>query len=81
MVVGLIALVTVRSTPLPVHERIDTAEAVAMAAALASDGDTVLMAPAAASMDQFTSYAHRGDAFIDAVRALLESRASAAGES
>ena len=31
MAVGLIALVTVRSTPLPVHERIDTAEAVAMA--------------------------------------------------
>ena len=56
-------------------------EAVAMAASLASDGDTVLMAPAAASMDQFTSYAHRGDAFISAVRALLESRASASKES
>ncbi|MDM7856192.1 UDP-N-acetylmuramoyl-L-alanine--D-glutamate ligase [Cellulomonas alba] len=31
---------------------------------------TVLLAPASASMDQFTSYAARGDAFAEAVRAL-----------
>ena len=31
-------------------------------------GDTVLLAPAAASMDMFRDYAHRGDAFADAVR-------------
>ena len=43
---------------------------VAAAAALASPGDTVLLAPAAASMDVFTDYAHRGRAFADAVRAL-----------
>lgn len=55
------------------------AEAVALAASLANDGDTVLMAPASASMDQFTSYAHRGQSFIDAVRELLETRTS--GES
>ena len=47
------------------------AEAVNQAAAIAEAGDTVLMAPAAASMDQFSSYAQRGNAFIDAVRALM----------
>mgnify|MGYP005983266317 CR=1 FL=1 len=46
--------------------------AVAAAASLVQDGDTVLMAPAAASMDQFVSYAHRGTAFAQAVRALQE---------
>jgi UDP-N-acetylmuramoylalanine--D-glutamate ligase len=43
---------------------------VAAAVALARPGDTVLLAPAAASMDVFTDYAHRGRAFADAVRAL-----------
>ena len=46
-------------------------EAVNRAAEVAEAGDTVLMAPAAASMDQFSSYAQRGNAFIDAVRALM----------
>jgi UDP-N-acetylmuramoylalanine--D-glutamate ligase len=44
--------------------------AVEAAARLARPGDTVLLAPAAASMDVFTDYAHRGRAFADAVRAL-----------
>ena len=38
----------------------------------AVDGDTVLLAPASASMDQFLSYADRGDRFADAVRKALK---------
>ncbi|GHD00955.1 UDP-N-acetylmuramoyl-L-alanine--D-glutamate ligase [Zhihengliuella salsuginis] len=48
------------------------AQAVDLAAEAAQPGDTVLMAPAAASMDQFTSYAQRGNAFMEAVRELME---------
>ncbi|MGI8867314.1 MAG: UDP-N-acetylmuramoyl-L-alanine--D-glutamate ligase [Mycobacteriales bacterium] len=44
--------------------------AVRKAAGLATRGDTVLLAPAAASLDMFASYAARGDAFIAAVSAI-----------
>jgi UDP-N-acetylmuramoylalanine--D-glutamate ligase len=40
------------------------------AASLARPGDTVLLAPAAASMDMFRDYAARGDAFATAARAV-----------
>ncbi len=49
-------------------ERVMT-EAVRLAASFVSQGDVVLLAPAAASMDQFTDYAHRGRLFVEAVRA------------
>jgi UDP-N-acetylmuramoylalanine--D-glutamate ligase len=42
-------------------------EAVDLARALARPGDVVLLAPAAASLDMFRSYAARGRAFADAV--------------
>jgi UDP-N-acetylmuramoylalanine--D-glutamate ligase len=48
------------------------ARVVELAAAVVRDGDVVLLAPAAASFDQFASYAERGERFAHAVRARIE---------
>ena len=42
----------------------DLDEAVARSAAMAADGDTVLLAPGCASFDMFDSYAARGEEFM-----------------
>lgn len=53
-------------------ERVSSlAEAVAAAARLAEVGDSVLLAPACASLDMFKSFEERGDVFAQAVGALL----------
>ncbi|UWQ05629.1 UDP-N-acetylmuramoyl-L-alanine--D-glutamate ligase [Aliiroseovarius crassostreae] len=54
------------------HEICDTMEVAVRAAARdAQDGDTVLLAPAAASFDQYPDFEKRGEDFTRLVRALL----------
>ena len=55
---------------LPMQKVADMNEAVRWLSAQAQPGDCVLLSPACASLDMYRNYAHRAQAFIDAVRAL-----------
>ena len=57
-------------TIMPTYFARDMEDAVQQASAFAESDDTVLLAPACASFDQFDNYAARGDAFCKAVEAL-----------
>lgn len=56
----------------PLLHAADMEQAVQLATAHAKEGDVVLMSPACASMDMYRDYAHRAQAFIDAVQALAD---------
>lgn len=64
------AIAAAIDTVMPVYFARDMDDAVCQAASYAESDDTVLLAPACASFDQFANYGARGDAFSAAVGAL-----------
>ncbi|MEX2496722.1 MAG: UDP-N-acetylmuramoyl-L-alanine--D-glutamate ligase [Woeseia sp.] len=54
----------------PVYQAADMKTAVSVAASIAEEADTVLLAPACASFDQYANYAERGSDFCGAVEAI-----------
>ena len=65
-----------QSGVVPVERAGTMARAVELAEESARPGDTVLLAPACASFDQFESYEHRGRVFKQLVRSLAEKNAA-----
>jgi UDP-N-acetylmuramoylalanine--D-glutamate ligase len=60
----------------PVYAAGNMAEAVQIASSLADVGETVLLSPACASLDQYKNYQDRGEKFTKAVLALVDRAAS-----
>ncbi|HSQ62020.1 MAG TPA: UDP-N-acetylmuramoyl-L-alanine--D-glutamate ligase [Polyangiaceae bacterium] len=65
------------SPVVPVARADSMDSAVRRASELARQGDAVLLSPACSSFDMFRDYKHRGDEFVRAVKALLETKGGA----
>jgi len=60
----------IAASGVPIERAAGMDEAVAAAFRASREGDAVLLSPACASFDMFRNYAHRGEAFVAAVRRL-----------